>query len=279
MAKTRKKKVPITTTATASTSSSKPKSSRAVIRKFHILLKQQHQLESLPARNPQTAHTLDEIKNEIEQLGGLSAYQRMSNIGQGNDRGGGSERISIPWLKEIYKSPQGDGHQRPMLNLLEVGALRPDNYESCHSWIKTTPLDLHSRHPSILEQDFLLMDETEHCGKWDVLSLSLVLNFVPVAEDRGRMLRLAWEFLLPGGHLFLAFPLPCVMNSRYLTNERLAALMEAVGFRQVKERWKKGGKMFYALYEKSTQANTELFRKKTILREGANRNNFAILLY
>jgi 25S rRNA (adenine2142-N1)-methyltransferase len=69
--------------------------------------------------------------------------------------------------------------------LLEVGALKPDNYMTCSSWIDTTPIDLRSRHPSILEQDFLLLDETENREKWDSISLSLVLNFVPDARDRG----------------------------------------------------------------------------------------------
>jgi len=46
-------------------------------------------------------------------------------------------------------------------------------------------MDLRSRHPSILEQDFLLMDEDEHRAKWDVVSLSLVVNFVPEPKDRG----------------------------------------------------------------------------------------------
>jgi 25S rRNA (adenine2142-N1)-methyltransferase len=69
--------------------------------------------------------------------------------------------------------------------LLEVGALKPDNYVACSSWIDATPIDLRSRHPSILEQDFLLLDETENHEKWDSISLSLVLNFVPDARDRG----------------------------------------------------------------------------------------------
>lgn len=46
-------------------------------------------------------------------------------------------------------------------------------------------MDLRSRHPSILEQDFLLLNEDEHREKWNILSLSLVLNFVPEAKDRG----------------------------------------------------------------------------------------------
>lgn len=46
-------------------------------------------------------------------------------------------------------------------------------------------MDLRSRHPDILEQDFLLMNEEEHQEKWDGISLSLVLNFVPEPKDRG----------------------------------------------------------------------------------------------
>jgi hypothetical protein len=48
-----------------------------------------------------------------------------------------------------------------------------------------TAIDLHSRHPSILEQDFLLMDHSEHREAWDAISLSLVLNFIPDGKDRG----------------------------------------------------------------------------------------------
>ena len=69
--------------------------------------------------------------------------------------------------------------------LLEVGALLPDNFASCSRWIDNTPIDLRSRHPSIREQDFLLMDEEGNREKWDVISLSLVVNFVPEARDRG----------------------------------------------------------------------------------------------
>lgn len=69
--------------------------------------------------------------------------------------------------------------------LLEVGALKPDNYQSCSSWMDAVPIDLRSRHPSITEQDFLLMDPQENEENWDVVSLSLVVNFVPEARDRG----------------------------------------------------------------------------------------------
>lgn len=74
-------------------------------------------------------------------------------------------------------------------SLFEVGALKPDNYASCGAWLDVTPIDLHSQHPSIVEQDFLLMDLEEHREKWDVISLSLVLNFPPNPTDRGKRRR------------------------------------------------------------------------------------------
>ena len=70
-------------------------------------------------------------------------------------------------------------------SLLEVGALKPDNYASCQTWIDVTPIDLHAQHPDIREHDFLLMHPEEHRERWDVISLSLVVNFVPEARDRG----------------------------------------------------------------------------------------------
>ena len=125
----------------------------------------------------------------------------MSAIGQSSDRGGGSEKMLIGWLKELQVKPAegsarlryvshsrygNDSYEANVCRLLEVGALKPDNYKSCQSWIDATPIDLHSRHPSIQEQDFLKMDEDEHRLSWDIISLSLVVNFVPDAKDRGQ---------------------------------------------------------------------------------------------
>lgn len=75
--------------------------------------------------------------------------------------------------------------------LLEVGALKADNYRGCHSWISNTPIDLNAQSPGIRQQDFLQMSEDENSSKWDVLSLSLVLNFVPDPRERGKEISLA----------------------------------------------------------------------------------------
>jgi 25S rRNA (adenine2142-N1)-methyltransferase len=95
MPKTRKKKTPITTSPSSSSSSSNPHSSRTLIRQFHVLLKKQAQLQNLSKSSADQAKALAEVEHEIEELGGLSAYQRMSSIGQGADRGGQSG-LSFP---------------------------------------------------------------------------------------------------------------------------------------------------------------------------------------
>lgn len=102
MPKSRQRKTPITHATDKATRSeilsSKPKSSRTVIRKFHNLLKIRTQLEqNFPINEP----TIRLIDREMEDLGGLERYQHMSNIGQGTDRGGGSENVFIGWLKEL----------------------------------------------------------------------------------------------------------------------------------------------------------------------------------
>jgi len=274
MRNVRKKKTPITSTEKRHASgSSNPHTTRTLIRRFHVLLKKQRQLQK-DASSSSNAKELREVEEEIEELGGLAAYQRMSSIGQGTDRGGGSEKILIKWLVDIGLSERSD--EGP-LSLLEVGALKPDNYVSCSSWITTTPIDLRSRHPSIIEQDFLAMDVDEHAERWDVISLSLVVNFVPEPKERGRMLVLAHGFLRPSGLLFLALPSPCVENSRYMSFEHLELIMSTIGFTEVKRKWRQGGKMAYWLYRKTGPLKTDEVRKKAVC-QGGKRNNFCIVL-
>lgn len=265
-----RRKFPVTLTGRHGSSSSSPRSSRTVIRKYHTLLKQQKSAQG---------DALANVNREIEKLGGLEAYQHMSCIGQSSDRGGGSEKVLIGWLRQMGWAAVAKESEKERHRLLEVGAVRPDNYGDCTSWIDVTAIDLHSRHPSILEQDFLLMDASQHREAWDIISLSLVLNFVPGGKDRGRMLVQAHSMLRLGGLCFLALPLPCVNNSRYMTIEHMNEIMNAIGFQRLEERWKPGGKMMYWLYQKKTPQKGcfgERFSKK-VLRQG-NRNNFHILV-
>lgn len=96
MPKTRKRKHPIVQTSTASIAA---QSCRTTIRQYHLLLKRRRQLE---LTNETIA--LAEIDQQISSIGGLERYQQMSSLGQQGDRGGGSEKVFIQWMKGIRKT-------------------------------------------------------------------------------------------------------------------------------------------------------------------------------
>ena len=196
MVSSKRRTTPVTGTGTKSRPSSTK--TRSVIRKFHTLLKSRRKLEGQPGNGRE----LNAIDEQMNGLGGLDTYQRMSRQGQSAERGGGAETVLIDWLKDTVKNdPLGEGQKlrwvlavgssfglvlTAWLRLLEVGALKADNYQGCRSWIVNTPIDLNAQAPGIKQQDFLQMSEDESACKWDVLSLSLVLNFVPDPRERGR---------------------------------------------------------------------------------------------
>ncbi|KZT00310.1 uncharacterized protein LAESUDRAFT_666425, partial [Laetiporus sulphureus 93-53] len=190
---------------------------------------------------------------------------------------GGSEKVLMGWLKERGVA-SASLKEHTMLRLLKVGALKPNNYASCTAWIHNTSIDLRSNHPAIAEQDFLLMSEAEHCEKWDIISLSLILNFVPDAKDRG-------TYAFPSdaeGQVLNLLPLPCILNSHYrLMPEHFTALLQIIGLSTIKTWWKEGGKMVYWLLRMtpvmSHMTDPALYESKKVLRPG-KRNNFVILL-
>lgn len=97
------------------------------------------------------------------------------------------------------------------------------------------------------------------------------------------MLLLAHEFLLPSdsSYFFFVLPLPCLLNSRYLTRAHFGEIMRVVGFSLVKERYKEGGKVIYSLWKRGLASKPKSpldLSKKTIINEGKKRNNFCILL-
>jgi len=105
MGRSKKRRVPVTTP----THNSMPKSltTRSTIRKFHVLLKRRARLETKP-RTFEISRELEEIEQEMDSLGGLEQYQEMSVVGQSKERGGGSHKFLISWLRELH-FPAGEG--------------------------------------------------------------------------------------------------------------------------------------------------------------------------
>ncbi|KAH6624952.1 putative methyltransferase-domain-containing protein [Chaetomium sp. MPI-SDFR-AT-0129] len=257
---------------------------KALINKHHLLQKRKRQ--AVAKGNKAEEATIDA---EIEALGGIESYQEASLQGQRHDRGGDSSRVLMQWLEGcLSRQPAGSKHR---FRMLEVGALSTQNACSKSGHFDIERIDLNSQGEGIVQQDFMNRPLPQgESDLFDIISLSLVLNYVPEPKDRGEMLRRTTQFLRTAGRyidspdltpyfpsLFLVLPAPCVTNSRYLDEERLVALMGSLGYAKVES--KTTQRLVYYLWRKEpTQKRTrDRFPKKEI-RAGSTRNNFAVVL-
>ncbi|KEF60646.1 uncharacterized protein A1O9_02207 [Exophiala aquamarina CBS 119918] len=219
-------------------------------------------------------------------------------------------------------SPQAPPHEHLLLPLhvLEIGALSTQNALNVAGATSVRRIDLRSSGQGIEECDFMafpLPSAVDGSGEWhgrrgyDVLSLSLVLNYVPDADGRGEMLRRTTQFFAARGDadgehveveaevaeagerrrcprpllpcLFLVLPAPCLHNSRYLDPRHLTSLMSTLGYSLLNS--KTTQKLYYSLWhydiskqeEWLAQGQPTRFPKKEI-NPGGGRNNFCIAL-
>jgi 25S rRNA (adenine2142-N1)-methyltransferase len=243
------------------------------------------------------------IAEKLSKDGGLERYQQASQIGQLNARGGDTSKVLISWLEEstalkpfTIALSKTNGKIEKM-RVLEIGCLSPENAISNCKAFEIVRIDLHSTHPSIEEQDFMQRPlPRSDDEKFDIVSLSLVLNFVPDASQRGEMLFRTTKFLhsvppitygllenagasninrtLPA--LFFTLPLPCVTNSRYMTEQHLAGLMSTLGYAMTYS--KSSAKIFYSLWKFDPLTVRRAEVKKKEIASGKGRNNFCVVL-
>ncbi|KAL2836276.1 putative methyltransferase-domain-containing protein [Aspergillus pseudodeflectus] len=255
------------------------KATRNLIRSHHTLLKQRTQ-----ALRVGNQALVDKIDAQIQANGGLESYQLASKIGQSSERGGDSSKVLMEWINPQLADLKTTSSK---LRVLEVGALSTKNACSLNENLDVTRVDLNSQEPGILKQDFMerplpLSDQ----DRFHLISLSLVLNYVPDPIGRGEMLKRCVAFLTKSPpvdssstsftpSLFLVLPAPCVANSRYLTEQRLEEILTSIGFSLTKN--KQTSKLIYQLWEYSGKRQPKEFRKE-ILNPGRTRNNFAIIV-
>ncbi|EQL02269.1 hypothetical protein G6O67_006496 [Ophiocordyceps sinensis] len=267
-------------TARAARSMSR-KASRALINNHHHLEKKKHQ-----AAEKGDKKTEESISAELAALGGLDHYQQASLLGQSLERGGDTSKVLLEWLP--VREMRASGRQ---FRMLEVGSLSVRNACSASGLFDMVHIDLGSQGPGIIQQDFMErpLPDTD-ADRFDIVSLSLVLNFVPDAAARGQMLARTLSFLRtnasgsPGGSagaplpsLFLVLPRSCVTNSRYLTEARLKDLMETLGYELVKARTSQ--KLSYGLWKRARLMKTAGIKfAKHQVNPGRTRNNFVITL-
>jgi len=278
------------------------KQSRTIIREHHRLEK-----DRVAAVKKGDVRLADLLKSKIEKNGGIEVYQAASKQGQSKDRGGDSSRLLVEWLQQgklINPTPpittdesetkkakpvRTQKKPNPPYKLLEVGALSTHNAISKFPRvIGVTRIDLNSQGEGIEQQDFMERPlPTSDGERFDIISLSLVVNFVPDPVQRGEMLKRVTQFLrnkadtadsentiLPA--LFLVLPLSCVTNCRYLNEELLLRIMRNLGFELTNK--KRTLKLCYYLFKLANEGNGLKTEKKKMMKEGPGMNNFCIVV-
>ena len=261
--------------------------SRTIIRTHHRLQK-----EHAAAVKRGDINAAEKLAGAIEKNGGITKYQAASKQGQAKDRGGDSSKLLVEWLVELgvidRKARGRTAVEKTPLRCLEVGALSTTNEISKFpSLIEMTRIDLNSQGPGIQKQDFMERPlPASDNERFDLLSLSLVLNYVPDASGRGEMLKRITEFLRTANIaatecsnvlplLFFVLPLPCIDNSRYIDESRLLEIMRSLGFSLSKK--KLTPKLCYYLFRLAGEEVRAHFEKKKI-RDGPGMNNFSIVV-
>jgi 25S rRNA (adenine2142-N1)-methyltransferase len=220
-------------------------------------------------------HTKLKQGEDLEELGGLEEYQRVSRSGE-------ADFNSSDWvIEELNKR-----FQKAKIALLDVGAIvhrykENDARLNSDLKLKATSIDLHSKDKQVIQTDFFNFIEKKHL-LFDVVVLSLVLNFVPAPVERGKMLQKTAAKLKKGGLVLIVLPVSCISNSRYFKFKVLERLLRRVGL-HIKDS-RSTEKMFFAVCEKgeevkgSADFETEAIYKRKLCRPGEKRNNFCILL-
>ncbi|KAG9659029.1 nucleolus protein, partial [Aureobasidium melanogenum] len=285
MVNTKKKQKPVSLSHGRPPAARKPKASLSS-KATRNLIQSHHRLHKAlaDATRQGDEQTASAIRQQIEDRGGLKSYQQASIQGQSSDRGGDTSRILLDWLPKDL--PKGR-----TIRMLEVGALSVNNACSKSDIFDVTRIDLNSQAVGIEQQDFMERPIPEtNADKFDIISLSLVLNYVPEALGRGEMLRRTCQFLralpvlgfgdsAPGyfPSLFLVLPAPCVINSRYLDETLLNQIMVTLGYSMVKK--KLSTKLIYYLWRYQGKGSEQRHRfRKDEVNPGKTRNNFCIIL-
>lgn len=163
--------------------------------------------------------------------GMIDAYQQASLYGN-------KHFDSSKWLI------QNMGPMPKPLKLLDVGSLRL--VYSKYSWIEATYIDLHSRHPQIQTADLLTFLPED--GKlFNIVCLSLVINFVGCPYQRFLMLRKARQLLDPNfkdGIVFIVLPRAVLFNSRRMTVDYFKSILSHTGLETIVEKHSKKLSMF-----------------------------------
>lgn len=251
------------------------KKRRIVINQYHELEKQKLSIasnKSLDNNAKQKATAA--IEAEMTAAGGIDSYQKASIAG--HTAATTVKFNTSRWVMERVKlqQPLYANSEATNIKLLDVGSLT-NHYLPFKRNIACTAIDLNPQHSSVQAIDFfdLPHNDVQHARVYDVIVLSLVLNFVGDKLKRGIMLTRSHKMLKSGGSLFIILPKACMDNSRYMNGETMKTMMTGIGFEETFTR--SSSKL--VLYEYKAVVCTKIiaFAPKVKIA-GIARNNFSI---
>eukprot|EP00808_Paulinella_micropora_P009927 g58587.t1 len=177
--------------------------------------------QRLPAAARQAK--LNELKGQVEAMGGHEAYQQASALNTNKFR---TSKYVFSTLTKLGLRPKKN---EPPLKTLEIGAINLQLL-SCF-WLATRAIDLVSRFPGKIEalNFFELPLPTSEVERYAVVVCFMVLNYVSHPLKRGELLVRAVLQLRMKGHLFLALPLRCFQSARGMKRSRFLALTTNLG--------------------------------------------------
>jgi len=242
---------------------------RRIITEYHTLNKTIDSVRKNPSiHREDKAAQIAALEAKKEKIGGINAYQKASKLGEARHGSFNSAKWILKQLRAHNVCANRTEDEK--LRLLDVGAL-DNNYKKHAKWIQCTPIDLNPQSNEVIKADFLKLDDK----KYDVVVLSLVVNFEGDIRKRGDMLRKCPKLVVDKGYLFIVLPRPCLDNSRYLNEELFVSMPESLGFDVCSRHSSK--KLSFFMFRRTRQVRVKSFPKK-ILRKGGNHNNFAIVL-
>jgi 25S rRNA (adenine2142-N1)-methyltransferase len=223
------------------------KVARVVTSKFHEITHELERLENSPTKLKHVEKLrVQELKQELDNLGGRQRYQDASKISTRHNRTvkyvcsvltslqlrprKKEKKLKVLEIVSSFSAPQTlfdhSSNTRFFIFYKLKGAINTHLLDV--TFMDTTAIDLNSCNHRIQQIDFL---DLKPSSAYDVVVSSMVINCVPTKEQRLKMLMNIFKHLKVNGHLFIILPLLCIRKSAFQNCNKFVLLLNDIGFK------------------------------------------------
>ena len=177
----------------------------------------------------EAAQRLRRVNRLLASMGGRKRYQAASMFATGLNKG------TSKWVfSEVTRLGKRPVKGMPPLHVLEVGAINTQLL-SC-PFLDVRAIDIHSQHPKIERLDFFSLSLPLETKSYDCIVNGMVLNCVPDARLRGRMIVRCTRLLKEDGLFFVVLPSRCLNASKYIDEGIFLGACKRLGLELVGKR-------------------------------------------